>query len=219
MEFPAPVESHESFRKKSGNKLELVVRALGLGLLSSLNPHLWFRKHSQEPIKVVICHNRTIALGRSLVHILPTAAALWLVTLNLATYYVGSFIYAQVYYQILAKVLEVLIQASLATIVLAYIRHEMMLGNGLPFGALFSGLQIGQVGYLWSREFWGSIRSNSLPCRRKLAIVPLILLAFTLAAGAGPSTAVLLVPRLDYWPAGSTDVWINGTKEALWPTQ
>ena len=201
------------------NKSEMVLRAFGLTLLSNLNPRTWFRKHAQESIKIVVCQSRTIALGRSLVHIVPTVAVLWLVYVNLATYYVGSFIYAQVFYQVMAKVLEVLIQASLATIVLAYVRHELMLGNGLPFGALFSGVQIGQISYLWSKEFWGSVGSRSVPYQRKLAFLPLVLLAFILAAGAGPSTAVLLVPRRDYWPAGSTDIWLNGTVEDIWPSQ
>ena len=46
----------------------------------------------------------------------------------------------------------------------------------------------------------------------------MILISFVLAAAAGPSGATLLVPRLDYWPAGATHIWLNATGEDLWPT-
>ena len=122
----------------------MVLRSLGLGLLSNLRPRRWSCGHLEEPIKVVIRKSRSVALLRSLIHLIPVGITLWLVTLNWATYYVGSFTLDQVYYQIGAKALEIMIQASLATMVLAYIRHELVLGHGLPFGALFSGLQINQ---------------------------------------------------------------------------
>ena len=160
-----------------------------------------------------------VAVLRSLVHIVPVSIALWLVVLNWATYYVGSFTYDQVYYQVGAKALEIMIQASLAAIVLGYIRHELVLGKGLPFGTIFSGLQVNQISYLWSMEFWGSIGSKSFSVYRKIFLFVSLVLIFVLAAAAGPSTAVLLIPRRDYWPAGSTHVWINGAKDDIWPSQ
>ena len=126
-----------------------VLRALGLSLLSSFK--LGFRRDKQahgERTKIAIRKNRTIALLRSLVHIVPVGISLWLVSLNWTTYYVGSFTYDQIYYQVGAKAIEFLIQASLAPSIMAYVRYELVLGKGLPFGALFSGLQINQIGYL-----------------------------------------------------------------------
>ena len=196
----------------------MVLRALGLGLLSNV-VRRWFRGQAQEPLKIVLRQDRIVALLRSLVHIVPIGIALWLVTLNWVTYYVGSFTYAQVYYQIGAKALEILIQASLAAIVLGYVRHELVLGKGLPFGTLFSGLQVNQISYLWSMEFWGSIGSKTLSLHRKMFLFVFLLVIFVLAAAAGPSTAVLLIPRRDYWPAGSTHVWIDAAKDDIWPTQ
>ena len=38
-----------------------------------------------------------------------------------------------------------------------------------------------------------------------------------LAATVGPSSAILLVPKLGYWPAGSTDIWLNATLQDIWP--
>ena len=156
---------------------------------------------------------------RSLVHLVPIGVSLWLVTLNWTTYYVGSYTYDQVYYQVGSKALEIMVQASLATIALAYLRHELMLGKGLPFGALFAGLQVNQISYLWSSELWGSMGSRSLTMRRKITLFTLILLVFALAAAAGPSAAVLLIPRRNLWPAGSTPMWINGNEQEVWPTR
>ncbi len=174
-------------------------------------------KGFQELTKIAVCQDRTTALLRSLIHVIPVSVALWEISLNFYTYYVGASIYNLVYYQFAAKAHEIMIQASLAAIVFSYVRHEMVLGKGLPFGALFSGLQINQLSYLWSMEFWGSVSSKHLPIWRKIAMVLLICVCFILAAAAGPSSAILLIPRLDYWPAGSTSIWINATSSDIWP--
>ena len=140
-----------------------MLRALGLGLLSNVTRRR-FRGHVREPLKIVLRQSRTVALLRSLIHIIPISFALWLVTLNWITYYVGSFAYDQIYYQIGAKALEIMIQASLAAIVLGYVRHELVLGQGLPFGILFSALQVNQVSYLWSMEFWAQLAQSLSLC-------------------------------------------------------
>ena len=197
----------------------MVLRGLGLGLLSSLMLHRWHGKYGTEPLKIVFRQNRPVALLRGLIHIIPVAAALWLIILNWITYYVGSSTYDQIYYQVGAKTLEIMVQASLASIALAYVRHELIRGKGLPFGALFSSLQVSQVSYLWSMEFWGSIASKSLSIYRKLSMLVAITIIFVLAAAAGPSAAILLIPRNDFWPAGSTHIWINATKDEIWPNK
>lgn len=48
-------------------------------------------------------------------------------------------------------------------------------------------------------------------------MVVVITLAISLAATFGPSSAILMIPRLEYWPAGSTDIWVNATLQDLWP--
>ena len=188
-------------------------------MIPNLLLHRLKGKDLGEPLKVAIRRHRIIALARSLIHLVPVGITLWLVALNWNTYYVGSFTYDQVYYQLGAKVLEIMIQASLAATLLAYVRYELVHGEGLPFGALFSGLQVSQISYLWSTEFWGSMGSRPFPVWKKVAMSILVLVTFVLAAAAGPSGAVLLTPRRDYWPAGSTDIWINGTTNDFWPLQ
>ena len=138
--------------ESSKEKLQALLRTFGLGLLSAIR----FRNVSSkgELTKVAMRQSRTTALLRTLIHAMPVGLVLWLVILNLNGYYVGSFTFNLFYYQVGAKVLEIIIQASLTTIIFSYIRHKMAIGNGLPFGALFSGLQISQISYLWSKEFW-----------------------------------------------------------------
>ena len=195
-------------------------RALGLAII----PHACRSlrhvtgKGLHEPIKVAIRKNYTVATLRGLIHVLPIGFALTEITLNWNTYYVGVSPYNQAVYQLLAKIHEIMIQASLATVILAYIRYELAFGDGLPLGALVSGLQISQFAYLWSMEFWGTVRSSTLPFFRKLRLLIVILTCFIVALLAGPSSAVLLIPRLDYWPAGSTDIWINATFDDLYPS-
>lgn len=198
----------------------VLFRALGLNLiivgLRSLR-HLAIGKGYDEPTKIAIRESRWIALLRALIHIVPVGVALWEVIFNWNTYYVGSNIQNQALYQFCAKLHEMTAQASIAAVVFSYIRYEMSLGQGLPFGALFSGLQISQASYLWSMEFWGSMYSTNLSVRRKISLSLTIVVAILLAATVGPSSAILLIPRLEYWPAGSTDIWLNVTSRELWP--
>lgn len=197
-----------------------VLRALGLHMIVSAFRslrHLAVGKGYDEPTKSAIRRSRTTALMRSLIHIIPISVAMGEIIINWNTYYLGSSIRNQAYYQFGAKVHEMTAQASLAAIIFCYIRSQITLGQGLPFGALFSGLQISQASYLWSIGFWGSISSKHLPIKRRISMILIVTLVIVLAATIGPSSAVLLIPRLDYWPAGATDIWLNITSQALWP--
>ena len=161
--------------------------------------------------------DRPTALLRALIHLIPVGVALCEIVLNWNTYYVGAVSYNQATYQLLAKVHELLMQASIAAIVFSSIRNELAFGEGMPFGLLLSGLQVTQVSYLWSLEFWGSLRSGFCRSFRRFLVLLLIPTAILLAAVCGPSSAVLLIPRLQFWPGGSTDIWVNATYNDLWP--
>lgn len=217
--LPNPNSTHKKWTQVQ-DVSRLVLRALGFNLIVHACGSLRHvtGKGLHEPVKIAIRKDRVIALLRSLIHIIPISVALCEIILNWNTYYVGVSIYNQAVYQIVAKTHELAIQASLATILYSYIRYEMTVGNGIPFGALFSGLQISQISYMWSMEFWGSVRTAHLPLRRKAGLLAIIILSIVLASLSGPSSAVLLVPRLDFWQAGSTDIWINATSEDVYPT-
>ena len=224
MATPAP-ESARKLWIQIQDIAKSVLRALGLTIIAHAFRSAFRRfrhitgRGLHEPTKKAIRKNKTVALLRCLIHLIPVSIALFEIILNWNTYYVGVSIYNQAVYQLVSKIHEVAIQASLATVMFSYIRHEMTIGNGIPFGTLFSGLQISQIAYLWSMEFWGSLRSPHLPIGRKIALLFLIFVSISLASLSGPSSAILLIPRLDYWPGGSTDIWINATIDTLYPTR
>lgn len=201
------------------NSLKTAFRALGL---SAIIPFIKFLRHPfgkgfEEQTKIAIRKSRSAALLRASVRVVTVGIAIWEVTLNWNTNYLGSTAFWLVYNQIAAKAHEMTIQASLATIIFSYVRHQMVLGNGIPFGALFSGLQINQLSHLWSMELWGSVVSNHLSSWKRISTMVFISVCFILAAVTGPSSAILLIPHLDYWPAGSTHKWVSATVNDIWP--
>ena len=172
-----------------------------------------------EPIKIAIRRNRLIALLRGLIHLVPISIAVYEIILNWNTFYVGAKAYNPAIYQLMAKVHEIMIQASIAALIFSCVRSELALGEGIPFGLLFSGLQVSQISYLWSMELWGSLNVGYRRRFRKIGLLAIFILGILLATACGPSSAVLLIPRLEYWPAGRTHIWINATQDEIWPTQ
>ena len=141
----------ERSKKQLHNCSKTLFRALGLSVISSFFSFLCYQtvgKGYTEQTKVAICRNRTTALLRTLIHVIPVGVALWEVVLNWNTYFVGYNIYNLAYYQFGAKIHEIAIQASLSAVIFSYVRYELILGDGIPFGALFSGLQVSQASYL-----------------------------------------------------------------------
>ena len=161
------------------------------------------------------------------IHLLPTGAAISICTLNLVGYYVGGELagasgqdeekFAGL--QFAAKLHELTINASLAAMILSYIRHELAVGRGVPFGAIFAGMQFQDISVLWSLEFWGAVYAKETKSWRKGILLALVLIGALLAVSVGPVSASILKPRLDDWPAGGTDFWINGSAEEIWPTE
>lgn len=197
-------------------------RALGLNVVFSFFiflSHQTVGRGYAEQTKIAIRRSRTTALIRTLIHILPVSVALWEIVLNWNTFFVGYDVYNLAYYQFGAKLHEMAIQASLSAVIFSYVRYELVLGDGIPFGALFSGLQISQASYLWSMEFWGTVCSRTISLKSRLRLLSVVTTSIFLAAVTGPSSAILLVPRLGYWPAGSTNIWINATSDVLWPSR
>lgn len=141
------------------------------------------------------------------------------IILNWKGHYIGIAFDKQSYYQFAAKAHEITLQASLVAIALSYIRLQLTVGSGLPFGAFLSGLQITQISYLWSTELWSSlfVSSTTFHLGRKLTLLAMVTICGLIAATAGPSSAVLLIPRQTSWNSGSTYFYINGTFQDVWP--
>lgn len=196
----------------------LFLRSIGLGILVTACQG-FFTNNFLEPEKVAVRQSRVTTFLRALIHVLPLGLAIFEIILNLKGHYVGATFDKQNYLQFVAKAHEISMQASLATIVLSYIRHQIGTGAGMPFGAMLGALQFFQVSYLWSVEFWSAILSKKFQLRKKICFAVLILLCVVIAATAGPSSANLLIAQQGIWPEKSNYLAINATFADIWPNR
>lgn len=191
-----------------------LLRNLKLLFIAALIPFL--SKTDGERKKVAIYNNLRRTLVGLSVHIIPFAACTTLIVLNLKTYYVGKDV-STTSLQFLAKLLELLTQASISNMALVYLRW-LYLGRGpVPFGTLFAGLQITSLNYLWSLEFLGSASSNCLNGKRKLVFMGFIICNLMLAAAVGPSIAVCLIPKRQFFLTETTSIWASSDHETAFP--
>ncbi|GAB7352060.1 hypothetical protein MBLNU459_g2567t2 [Dothideomycetes sp. NU459] len=140
------------------------------------------------------------------------AAALVIVIFNVNGYYIGGELSGATgqdeqklaALQFAAKLHELLMIASLSEVVFTWLRKELAFGRGVPFGAFFVGLQFDTLSTFWAPEFWAIVYD-----------------AWARGQGVsvGPSTANLMKPRLDGWPAGGTEFWLNATLDRIYPDQ
>lgn len=169
-------------------------------------------------------HRNAAKAGR--VHLIPIIATIILLVFNLNGYYIGSELAGpsglddQKFFllQFAAKLHELAILASLTNILFSMIRHDLATAGGLPFGALFAGFQFKDISFLWSLEFWGVARAKMMRGHRRWTIVTLVIVCTFLSLSAGPSSATLMRPRLDLWPAGGSHFWLNMRDHELWST-
>jgi hypothetical protein len=145
--------------------------------------------------------------------------------MNLKGYYIGeqfaSLIRSETInlalLQTAAKAQELLIVASLATIILHITREELLYGSGLAIGLVGPGLAFSQIGYSFlSKEFLGSLHYRGVVLRKARFLLCLVVSGI-IAALTGPACAVLLVPEYRQWPAGGTPFYLNGAQDDFWP--
>jgi len=183
-----------SFRKSLDyfrDGINTMSRALKLQLI----PQIIQWKQKRERKKTAVYKSRSSVVLHVLLHLAPICGSLTLVILNVNEYFhewpMSDNLPAL---QFVAKLLEILIQASIAAVVLAYVRSKL-LGGVPPFGSVVAPYQIADVSSLWSLEFWGAITSSSTPLNARILLGALVAFAIVLAALIGPSTAILLIPR------------------------
>ena len=192
----------------------LFLRTIGLGIVVTTYYSL-FRKDFSEPVKVAVRRSRLTALLRTFIHAIPLGVALTEIILNSRGHYIGSTFTRQNYFQFAAKAHELSLLASVATIVFSFIRHELSVGKGIPFGAILGGQQFSQISYLWSTELWSALLSGHFHWKRKLGLIAVIVPCTIIAATAGPSSATLLIPRKGIWSLSPTHFSLNGSFEDL----
>ena len=196
------------------------LRALGFEIVNTLFRR-WTATESPKP---ALRHSRWIALSRCSIHFFPCLVFLFLLPLNYSAMYVGpGFSYSHsnglflVLFQIGAKLLEIGCVASLTTVVLHVLRHDLI-RNGVPLGLLGSGIFFSQANCFWSPEMlvgaWHCVRNW-----RMLRLFLVIVLAGSLALLIAPSAAVLLQPQSQNVPAGGTTYYLPVTPNELWPSE
>jgi hypothetical protein len=208
-------------------------RALGLSILTYAYPAIFAKRtrpsSDHEEKKVAISRHRGLAALRCCIHIVPIGVSVTLAYLNIHGYYIGGELAGPSGQdsaklgglQFAAKMHELSINASIAAMLLSYIRYELTMGIGLPFGALVAGQRFTEFSYLWSTDLWGAILSQTDSCssRRKFSLVAAVVVAIIIAATAAPASAIAIIPRLDMYDCCGTSFWINASSEDLWPSR
>jgi hypothetical protein len=231
------VESHEMLinqqqpkkgtQTKYAQKIRAFLRVIRMTILYPPLAKRFNWTHEEEEKKIVVDKNRPLALIRCVVYLVPLAAALTLVILNASNHYIGGELSGPsgqdfeklAALQFAAKLHELLMLASLATVLMTHIRKELAFGEGIPFGTMFAAQQFKDISFLWSPELWGVMykRWRQKRAKRKVFIIFLMVICTILGVSVGPSTANLMKPRLSDWPAGGSPFWINSTEDVLYP--
>ncbi|KAI8719899.1 hypothetical protein NCS52_00772200 [Fusarium sp. LHS14.1] len=204
-----------------------LLRTLGLSIVTFLGGN------DPEPSKVLIDSSRKLALARCAVHIVPAFLSIALITLNLLGFFIGNELQGDQdqddlkfgLLQVAAKLQELLIVASVGSVIFHILRSELVFGDGVTLGLLVSGFSFSQISYFVSPEFVGSLGwgcghgENMAHGQRakRLGFILLLIVGGALALLAGPAAAVLMIPRRMDWPVGGGVYWLNGSDDQLWP--
>lgn len=123
--------------------------------------------------------------------------------------------------QLAAKLHELILVASLGTIIM-HVAHEHLVGNhGLPLGLIANMFAIGSGDYLRTKAFWASVWTGKAHYWRFWLCS---LLATILATLAGPSSAIAVIPSLNWFSIDkpfTDDVlpfYVFNQSTALWPS-
>ncbi|RSL54946.1 hypothetical protein CEP53_007258 [Fusarium sp. AF-6] len=209
-----------------GAVFQSLLRIHGLDVITFL--YLRFRRGlNEEPPKVLLQSSFWLALARCTIHIIPALVSIGLVILNCRGYFIGNELEGPMnqddmklgLLQVAAKVQELLIVASVGSVIFHILRSELVFGEGIPLGLLTSGWNFSQIQYFWSAEFLGCLTrdramSPKQQCKRYGTLV-FIAISGLLALVAGPAAAVLMIPRRKDWPVGGGIYWLNGETNSL----
>lgn len=181
----------------------------------------------EEPKKVIITESIPTALRRCICHIVTILVTIVIITVDAKGAYLGADLMSPVksetinlmFLQLAAKAHEIMIVASLGIIILQFVRHELLFGDGLPLGLIGSGLTFSDLGFFFNKEFYGTLKyvggRGNKP--RKIMFITVVIVAGLTAALVGPASAVLLVPKSQDWAAGGTQIYLNGSAHDFWP--
>ena len=191
--------------------------------------------NEKEPAKLAINEKPEVTLLYCLPHALPFTVTIVILYLNIRGVYwqdlghpsQSSILQA---FQYAAKAHEITMAASLAAIAVHRIQHALTSSGGLPFGSLVAGLQCDSPSIAFTKAFLGgaTASSNERVNPYFFPLTGLILAVSILSQVVGPSSAVAMIPRLNWWDVSRakafgteyTDrLYFNRTEKELWPAE
>jgi hypothetical protein len=137
--------------------------------------------------------SRQHALFKSLIHLPSMAITLGVLTLTFRNIFWGpqsdttNTVLNSL--QFAAQLHTSLIVMSLSAMLLHVIHRGLSSGRGIPLGFLSSGFQLNSVSYMFRKEF----------TRLNIGYILIFLVMFILALLSGPSSAITMIPRLQFW--------------------
>lgn len=188
-----------------------------------------------EPRKVAINGSKWSAILHCLPHTIPLTVTITILCLNFFGVYwqdLGHSDQSPILQalQYVAKAHELMIVASLTVIVVHRIQSSLNSSQGVPFGFLTAGFRLTEPSLLFTKEFFGGATAHvrSRGRSRFLPLGCLLVLSITLTSVVGPSSAVAMIPRLDWWdvpkitafgPFYNDRIYLNWTEAELWPSE
>lgn len=124
--------------------------------------------------------------------------------------------------QLAAKLHELILVASLGNIIMHLAQSHLIANPGLPLGMIANSFAIGSGDYLRTKAYWSSIRTGKAHYWR---FAMLSLVATLLATLAGPSSAIAVIPSLNWFPVHRPFVddvlpfYIYNQSTVLWPDE
>ncbi|KAF5251259.1 hypothetical protein FANTH_3694 [Fusarium anthophilum] len=221
------IQTNRSSSAKADGFFKTLFRTIGLKVFTFL-----LKSNREEKPKVLIKKSRRVAIARCAVHLIPALLTIGLSVVNFVGFFIGRELQGKQnddsfklgLLQIATKVQELLIVASIGSVIFHCLRSEVMFGPGLPLGFLISGYSFSSISYLLSPEFLGGLKQSwgqPMSVRDKFkrrCFVVLIIVGCFLALLAAPATAVLMIPRVKDWNIGGGIYWLTGDNDTLWPT-
>lgn len=197
------------------------------GFLPLLKPRNSKPKTTTEPAKVALNKKRRYIILSFLIHFLPITATVALVCLNIRSVYwtdiqaeetrLSNILSAL---QFAAKLHELWITFSIASMVSQILVMLLTRSKGLPFGLIGAGVQAGSFALFVQRSFWSSLSRNLNGRKLQVRAFGLFLAISTIVMVlSGPSSAISIRPSLDWWPAPNCTIYLAfSTDYEIWPT-
>lgn len=163
-------------------------------------------------------------------HSISTAIGILILVLNIRQYYWQDFghPYQDAFlqaFQYAAKAHDLLMVISVKSIITQVLRYLRKFSENIPIDLLIGGFRLGSPGSLFLKIFRekAGVHANKFGL---LGFFGLLSLGFFLTAFVGPSSAIIMIPRLNWWDVTpktalggrfNDRLFFNRTETQLWP--